>query len=121
MERVFEQPAEKGREFVVWIGNEGPPAQGSLLIADAPLVGTFHAAGKVPLLTLAKPVYGFLLERLAVRLAVSRRKLARPPSASFREATRSFPAVHLRRSGRLPGRVRIRSRLSVAATPNPEC
>ncbi len=47
------------------------PCMGALLFADAPLVGTFHAAGKVPLLTLARPVYGFLLERLAVRLAVS--------------------------------------------------
>lgn len=47
------------------------PCMAALLHADAPLVGTFHAAGKVPLLTLAKPVYGFLLERLNARIAVS--------------------------------------------------
>lgn len=47
------------------------PCLAALLHADVPLVGTFHAAGKVPLLTLAKPAYGFLLERLDARIAVS--------------------------------------------------
>ena len=47
------------------------PCMAALAIAEIPLVGTFHASGAVPLLTLAKPVYGFLLDRLDARLAVS--------------------------------------------------
>lgn len=57
------------------------PCMAALLHAEVPLVGTFHAAGKVPLLTLAKPVYGFLLERLNARIAVSAQ--ARDTAARF--------------------------------------
>ncbi len=48
------------------------PCMAALTIAQLPLVGTFHASGAVPLLALAKPVYGFLLERLDARIAVSK-------------------------------------------------
>jgi phosphatidylinositol alpha-mannosyltransferase len=47
------------------------PCMAALAVAELPLVGTFHASGKVPLLALAKSVYGFLLERLDARIAVS--------------------------------------------------
>jgi phosphatidylinositol alpha-mannosyltransferase len=43
----------------------------ALIHAEAPLVATFHAAGNVPLYALAKPVFGFLLDRLDARVAVS--------------------------------------------------
>jgi phosphatidylinositol alpha-mannosyltransferase len=53
----------------------------ALLHAEAPLVGTFHAAGSVPLYALAKPVFGFLLDRLDSRVAVSGQ--ARETAARF--------------------------------------
>jgi phosphatidylinositol alpha-mannosyltransferase len=47
------------------------PCIASLVLAETPLVGTFHASGQVPLLSLAKPLFGFLLDRLDYRIAVS--------------------------------------------------
>jgi phosphatidylinositol alpha-mannosyltransferase len=57
------------------------PCMAALLHADAPLVGTFHASGRVPLYALAKPVFGFLVDRLERRVAVSRQ--ARETAARF--------------------------------------
>ncbi len=47
------------------------PCVAALATAEAPLVGTFHASGALPLLGLAKALYGPLLNRLDARIAVS--------------------------------------------------
>jgi phosphatidyl-myo-inositol alpha-mannosyltransferase len=44
---------------------------GTLAMARAPLVGTFHASGALGWLRLAKPAWGFLLDRFDHRIAVS--------------------------------------------------
>src|SRR6266536_4160664 len=62
------------------------PCVAALLLAEAPLVGTFHASGSLPWLRIAKPVYGFLLERLDHRLAVSAQALG--------SAARHFPGKY---------------------------
>jgi phosphatidyl-myo-inositol alpha-mannosyltransferase len=43
----------------------------TLALARCPLVATFHASGELGWLRLGKPVWGFLLERLDHRIAVS--------------------------------------------------
>jgi phosphatidylinositol alpha-mannosyltransferase len=45
----------------------------ALLLARTPLVGTFHASGDLGWMRLAKPVWGFLADRLDARIAVSDR------------------------------------------------
>jgi phosphatidyl-myo-inositol alpha-mannosyltransferase len=47
------------------------PGVATLALADCPLVATFHASGELSWLKLAKPVWGFLLDRLDHRIAVS--------------------------------------------------
>jgi phosphatidylinositol alpha-mannosyltransferase len=42
-----------------------------LLLARTPLVGTFHASGELGWMRLGTPVWGFLIDRLDVRIAVS--------------------------------------------------
>jgi phosphatidyl-myo-inositol alpha-mannosyltransferase len=44
----------------------------TLAFAECPSVATFHAAGELAWMRLAKPVWGFLMERLDTRIAVSR-------------------------------------------------
>jgi phosphatidylinositol alpha-mannosyltransferase len=44
---------------------------GTLAMARAPLVGTFHASGDLGWLRLARPAWGFLLDRFDHRIAVS--------------------------------------------------
>jgi phosphatidyl-myo-inositol alpha-mannosyltransferase len=56
---------------------------GTLAMARAPLVGTFHASGDLGWLRLAKPAWGFLLDRFDHRIAVSEQARA--------SASRWFP------------------------------
>ena len=44
----------------------------TLAYAECPSVATWHAAGELAWMRLAKPVWGFLMERLHTRIAVSR-------------------------------------------------
>jgi phosphatidylinositol alpha-mannosyltransferase len=44
----------------------------TLALAQCPLVGTWHAAGDLRWLRLGNPVWGFLMERIDCRIAVSR-------------------------------------------------
>ena len=48
------------------------PCTATLAVARTPMVATFHAAGELSWLKIAKPVWGFLLDRLDHRIAVSR-------------------------------------------------
>ncbi len=57
------------------------PCVAALAASDVPLVGTFHASGALPLLGLARTLYGNLLERLDARIAVS--QVARESAARF--------------------------------------
>jgi phosphatidyl-myo-inositol alpha-mannosyltransferase len=45
----------------------------TLLMARTPLVGTFHSSGELGWMRLGKPIWGFLADRLDVRIAVSER------------------------------------------------
>src|SRR5205814_9875750 len=56
----------------------------TLAWADCPVVGTFHASGDLAWNTVGKPVWGFLMDRIDRRLAVS--------EASWRSAARWCPA-----------------------------
>jgi phosphatidylinositol alpha-mannosyltransferase len=47
------------------------PCVATLALAKCPLVATFHASGELSWLKLGKPVWGFLLDRLDHRIAVS--------------------------------------------------
>ena len=47
------------------------PCVAALALAKCPLVATFHASGELAWLKPAKPVWGFLLDRLDHRIAVS--------------------------------------------------
>jgi len=47
------------------------PGVATMALARCPLVATFHASGELSWLKLAKPVWGFLLDRLDHRIAVS--------------------------------------------------
>jgi phosphatidyl-myo-inositol alpha-mannosyltransferase len=47
------------------------PGVATLALARCPLVATFHASGELSWLKLAKPIWGFLADRLDHRIAVS--------------------------------------------------
>ena len=47
------------------------PGVATMALARCPLVATFHASGELSWLKLAKPAWGFLLDRLDHRIAVS--------------------------------------------------
>jgi len=47
------------------------PCIATLAVCTAPMVGTFHASGDLGWMRIAKPVWGFLAERLDRRIAVS--------------------------------------------------
>jgi phosphatidylinositol alpha-mannosyltransferase len=47
------------------------PGVATLALARCPLVATFHASGELSWLKIAKPVWGFLMDRLDHRIAVS--------------------------------------------------
>lgn len=49
------------------------PCIATLALCTAPMVGTFHANGDLGWMKIAKPVWGFLAERLDRRVAVSER------------------------------------------------
>jgi phosphatidylinositol alpha-mannosyltransferase len=49
------------------------PCIATLAMCTAPMVGTFHANGDLGWMTFAKPLWGFLAERLDRRIAVSER------------------------------------------------
>jgi len=49
------------------------PCVAALALAEAPCVTTHHAAGDLRWLHLAKPVWGFLMDRVVKRIAVSER------------------------------------------------
>jgi phosphatidylinositol alpha-mannosyltransferase len=62
------------------------PCVATLALAEAPCVATHHAAGDLGWLVGAKPLWGFLLDRLVKRIAVSTR--ARDSAARY------FPAEY---------------------------
>jgi phosphatidylinositol alpha-mannosyltransferase len=62
------------------------PCVATLALAEAPCVSTHHASGELSWLKAAKPVWGFLLDRLVKRIAVSPR--ARDSAARY------FPAEY---------------------------
>jgi phosphatidylinositol alpha-mannosyltransferase len=62
------------------------PCVATLSLAEAPCVSTHHAAGELGWLKGAKPLWGFLLDRLVKRIAVSSR--ARDSAARY------FPAEY---------------------------
>jgi len=62
------------------------PGVAALALAQCPIVATFHAAGELTWLKFAKPLWGFLLDRIDHRIAVSA-----PARAS---ASRYFPAEY---------------------------
>jgi phosphatidyl-myo-inositol alpha-mannosyltransferase len=62
------------------------PCVATLSLAEAPCVSTHHAAGELGWLKGAKPLWGFLLDRLVKRIAVSTR--ARDSAARY------FPAEY---------------------------
>ncbi len=47
------------------------PCNAALAFYDGPMVGTFHASGDLGWMKIAKPVWGFLADRLDRRIAVS--------------------------------------------------
>jgi phosphatidyl-myo-inositol alpha-mannosyltransferase len=49
------------------------PCVATLALCTAPMVGTFHASGNLGWMKYAKPMWGFLAERLDHRIAVSER------------------------------------------------
>ena len=62
------------------------PCIATLALARTPMVATFHASGELGWLTLAKPVWGFLAERVDHRIAVSEQARA--------SAARWFPGEY---------------------------
>jgi phosphatidylinositol alpha-mannosyltransferase len=60
------------------------PGTATLALARCPIVTTFHASGELSWLKIAKPVWGFLLDRIDHRIAVS--------EAARETANRYFPA-----------------------------
>ena len=56
-------------------------AIGALAMARSPVVATFHASGELGWAKAAMPIWGFLLDRIDVRIAVSNR--ARASAASY--------------------------------------
>ena len=59
------------------------PGTATMALARCPIVATFHASGELSWLKLAKPVWGFLLDRIDQRIAVS--------EAARETANRYFP------------------------------
>ena len=64
---------ERERFDVIHVHEPMTPTPGvaTLALAQCPLVATFHASGELSWLKLAKPMWGFLLDRLDHRIAVS--------------------------------------------------
>jgi phosphatidyl-myo-inositol alpha-mannosyltransferase len=64
---------ERARFDVIHVHEPMTPVPGvaALALAQAPLVATFHASGRLAWMKIAKPVWGFLAERLDARIAVS--------------------------------------------------
>src|SRR3989442_10354304 len=64
---------ERERFAVLHVREPMTPVIGvsTLALARCPLVGTFHAAGELGWMKFAKPLWGFLAERLDHRIAVS--------------------------------------------------
>ena len=62
------------------------PCVAALALAKCPLVATFHASGELSWLKPAKPVWGFLLDRLDHRIAVS--------EPACETAARYFPGTY---------------------------
>ena len=64
---------QRERFDVLHVHEPMTPALGNATVATArtPLVATFHASGELAWLKYAKPVWGFLLDRLDHRIAVS--------------------------------------------------
>jgi phosphatidylinositol alpha-mannosyltransferase len=62
------------------------PGVATLAMAQCPLVATFHASGELSWLKLAKPLWGFLVDRLDHRIAVS--------EPARQSAARYFPGVY---------------------------
>jgi phosphatidyl-myo-inositol alpha-mannosyltransferase len=60
------------------------PCIATLALATTPLVGTFHASGDLGWLRLGKPIWGFLMDRIDHRIAVSEQ--------ARESAVRWFPA-----------------------------
>ena len=56
----------------------------TLIRARCPLVATFHASGELGWMRGAKPLWGFLTERIDHRIAVSERAKAVPESLAAR-------------------------------------
>jgi len=59
------------------------PGPATMALAQCPIVATFHASGELSWLKLAKPAWGFLLDRIDHRVAVS--------EAARESAARYFP------------------------------
>jgi phosphatidylinositol alpha-mannosyltransferase len=59
------------------------PGPATMALAQCPIVTTFHASGELSWLKLAKPAWGFLLDRVDHRIAVS--------EAARESASRYFP------------------------------
>ncbi|HEY7148873.1 MAG TPA: glycosyltransferase family 4 protein [Gaiellaceae bacterium] len=64
---------ERERFDVIHVHEPMTPTPGvaALALARCPLVATFHASGELSWLKLGKPVWGFLLDRIDHRIAVS--------------------------------------------------
>ncbi len=82
------QALERERFDVLHLHEPMTPAicTATLALARCPLVATFHAAGELGWLRYGKPVWGFLLERLDHRIAVSEQARA--------SVARYFPAEY---------------------------
>src|SRR5207244_3452408 len=79
---------ERERFDVIHVHEPMTPTPGvaALALARCPIVATFHASGELGWLKLAKPVWGFLVDRIDHRIAVSE-----PARAS---AARYFPGEY---------------------------
>jgi len=91
------------------------PCIAALALWDGPMVGTHHASGDLGWMRLAKPVWGFLEERLDRRIAVSEQARAEPGGREHRIVfagrqesrkglhvlLRAWPAVRRRTGARL--------------------
>jgi phosphatidyl-myo-inositol alpha-mannosyltransferase len=62
------------------------PGVATMALARCPIVATFHASGELSWLKLAKPVWGFLVDRIDHRIAVS--------EAARESASRYFPGEY---------------------------
>ncbi|MCL4309545.1 MAG: glycosyltransferase family 4 protein [Actinobacteria bacterium] len=66
------------------------PCAAALALGQAPLVGTFHASGILPLLELAKFLYGPLIDRRDPRFS---RCAGQKTPTGFRRQTRGNPSM----------------------------